>query len=64
MNKPVLITIGVILVVLGGVWALQGLGFIGGSAMTGSTLWAIIGPIIVVAGIVLVVLGFRRGAKR
>jgi len=64
MNKPVLITIGVVLVVLGGVWALQGLGFIGGSAMTGSTLWAIIGPIIVVAGIVLVVLGFRRGAKR
>jgi len=64
MNKPVLITIGVVLVVLGGVWALQGLGLIGGSAMTGSTLWAIIGPIIVVAGIVLVVLGFRRGAKR
>lgn len=64
MNKPVLITIGVVLVVLGGVWALQGLGFIGGSAMTGSTLWAIIGPIIVVAGIVLVALGFRRGAKR
>ena len=64
MNKPVLIPSGVVRVVRGGVWALQGLGFIGGSAMTGSTLWAIIGPIIVVAGIVLVVLGFRRGAKR
>ncbi len=32
--------------------------------MTGSTLWAILGPIIAVVGIVLVVLGLRRGRKR
>ena len=61
MSKPVLITIGVIVAVLGAVFTFQGLGFIGGSAMTGSTLWAVLGPIIVVVGIVLVVVGLRRG---
>ena len=61
MSKPVLITIGVIVAVLGAVFMFQGLGFIGGSAMTGSTLWAVLGPIIAVVGIVLVVLGLRKG---
>ena len=64
MSKPVLITIGVIVAVLGAVFTFQGLGFIGGSAMTGSTLWAILGPIIAVVGIVLVVVGLRRGDRR
>jgi hypothetical protein len=64
MSKPVLITIGVIVAVLGAVFTFQGLGFIGGSAMTGSTLWAVLGPIIAVVGIVLVVVGLRRGDQR
>ena len=64
MPKPVLITIGVIVAVLGAVFTFQGLGFIGGSAMTGSTLWAVLGPIIAVVGIVLVVVGLRRGDQR
>ena len=63
MSKPVLITIGVVVALAGVVFTLQGLGFIGGSAMTGSMLWAILGPIIAVVGIVLVVLGLRRGRK-
>ena len=63
MRKPVLVTIGVIIAVLGAIFTLQGLGYIGGSAMTGSTLWAILGPIIAVAGIVIAVFGLRRGRK-
>jgi hypothetical protein len=63
MSKPVLVTVGVIVAILGAVFTLQGLGFIGGSAMTGSTLWAILGPIIAVAGIVIAVFGLRRGRK-
>jgi hypothetical protein len=63
MSKPVLVTVGVIVAILGAVFTLQGLGFIGGSAMTGSTLWAILGPIIAVAGIVIAVIGLRRGRK-
>ena len=38
-------------------------GFIGGSAMTGSTLWVILGPIIAVAGIIIAVFGLRRSRK-
>ena len=64
MSKGVLITIGVVVALLGAVFTLQGLGFIGGSAMSGSTLWAILGPIIAVVGIVLVVIGMRRGPRR
>jgi hypothetical protein len=63
MSKPVLVTVGVIVAILGAIFTLQGLGFIGGSAMTGSTLWAILGPIIAVAGIVIAVFGLRRGRK-
>lgn len=63
MSKPVLVTIGVVVALMGAIFTLQGLGFIGGSAMTGSMLWAILGPIIAVIGIVLVVVGLRRGRK-
>lgn len=53
-------TIGLLLLVLGGLWTLQGLDLVGGSAMSGVTLWAIVGPVVAVAGLVLLVLGTRR----
>ncbi|MDQ0895651.1 hypothetical protein [Agromyces ramosus] len=60
MRKPVLITVGVIVALCGVVFTLQGLGFVGGSAMTGSGFWAVLGPIIAIAGIALVLFGLRR----
>ena len=51
---------GVILVAIGLVWTLQGLNVLGGSAMSGSTLWAVIGPIVIVAGLVLIGIGVAR----
>ena len=60
MSKPVLITLGIIVALLGLLFTLQGLGVVGGSAMSGSTLWAVLGPIIAIVGIVLVVLGLRK----
>ena len=53
MRRPVLIAVGVLLVLLGVLWTLQGLNYVGGSAMSGKTLWAIIGPIVVIVGAVL-----------
>jgi hypothetical protein len=44
---------GLLLVLIGGVWTLQGFGVIGGSFMTGSTTWLVIGMVLVVAGVVL-----------
>ena len=45
---------GVILSGIGLVWTLQGLNVLGGSAMSGSPLWATIGPIVLVFGLVLI----------
>jgi hypothetical protein len=45
--------VGLLLVLIGAVWALQGVGVIGGSSMTGSTMWLVIGIVLVVAGIAL-----------
>jgi hypothetical protein len=45
---------GVLLSGVGLVWTLQGLGVLGGSAMSGSPLWATVGPIVVVIGLVFI----------
>jgi len=46
---------GVVLLLVGGLWTLQGFGIVGGSFMTGSTTWLIIGLVAVVVGLVLLV---------
>jgi hypothetical protein len=51
--------IGVILVVVGGVWIGQGVGVIHGSFMTGQAVWAVIGVVAVFFGAALLV-GARR----
>ncbi|HUD35494.1 MAG TPA: hypothetical protein VMR14_01265 [Streptosporangiaceae bacterium] len=51
---------GVVLVVVGAIFALQGLDVIGGSAMSGDSVWAVVGPVLVVIGLVLAVLGWRH----
>jgi hypothetical protein len=63
VRKPILVTVGILVALLGALFTLQGLGFVGGSAMTGSTLWAILGPIIAVLGIVVIVVGLRSGRR-
>ncbi len=45
---------GVLLVLVGLIWTLQGLGYLSGSVMTGATIWAIIGPIVAIVGVLLV----------
>ena len=52
--------IGVLLVLMGGVWILQGINVLPGSFMTGQTKWAVYGAVAVVVGIVLLVVA-RRG---
>jgi hypothetical protein len=64
MSGPLRTGLGILLVLVGALWTLQGLGVVGGSAMSGVTLWAIVGPLVVLAGIALVVTGRRRGTTR
>ncbi|SOC52266.1 hypothetical protein [Ornithinimicrobium cerasi] len=52
--------VGVLAIALGLLWTLQGLGVVGGSPMTGVTLWAVVGPIVALAGVALILTG-RRG---
>lgn len=59
MTKNLLTPVGVLLVLVGGLWTLQGLDVIGGSGMSGQTLWAVIGPIVALAGVGLIVVGIR-----
>ncbi|MET0734791.1 MAG: hypothetical protein ABWY55_03995 [Microbacterium sp.] len=51
---------GVLLALVGLIWTLQGLNVLGGSAMSGSTMWAIIGPIVLIVGLVLIGIGIAR----
>jgi hypothetical protein len=61
--KLALIVIGGLVALAGIVWTLQGLGYIGGSFMSGSTTWAIIGPIVALAGLAIVAVGLRSGRR-
>lgn len=54
-----LVVLGVLLLLTGGVWIGQGLGYIKGSFMTGDMKWFWIGVGMIVAGIVVGVGGLR-----
>jgi hypothetical protein len=55
-----LILVGTLLILVGFVWILQGAGVIGGSFMTGSSRWLVIGVICVLIGVPVAVQGSRR----
>jgi len=61
MNKNLQAGLGVLLILVGVVWTLQGLGYLAGSVMTGVTFWAIVGPIIAIIGVLVVARAFRAG---
>jgi hypothetical protein len=60
MIRGLLVTAGALLAIAGTVFALQGFGVLGGSAMSGSHFWAAAGPVIAVVGLVLLTAGARR----
>jgi len=59
MNR-VLVVVGLIVVVVGAIFAGQGANLIPGSSMTGDRTWLYIGAVMAVVGIILIVLGRRR----
>jgi hypothetical protein len=52
--------IGVLAVLAGVLWTLQGLNLVGGSPMSGDSTWAIVGPIVAVVGMLVFLFGARR----
>jgi hypothetical protein len=57
--RLLLIFLGAVIFVAGIIFMLQGLGDLGGSTMTGKTLWAVLGPIIAVVGLAVAAIGIR-----
>jgi hypothetical protein len=58
--RAVMIGLGVIALLLGAVWLLQGINVLPGSFMTGQSFWAMMGAILIVVGAVLCFFGLRR----
>jgi hypothetical protein len=55
MNKNLRAGLGVLMVLVGLIWTLQGLGVLQSSSpMTGVTLWALIGPVVAFVGVIVV----------
>jgi hypothetical protein len=61
--KLTLKIIGVLLILAGAVWILQGINILPGSFMTGQIRWAIYGTITAVVGITILFIANRLGKK-
>ncbi len=60
MRRILLAIVGALLIIAGVVWALQGLGYLKGSVMTGVTAWTLIGPVVALGGLAMTVAGLRN----
>ena len=59
--KWVLIIVGILVLLVGILWALQGTNILAVGQMAGHRRWIAFGGLAVVVGIVLIVIGARRG---
>jgi hypothetical protein len=48
-------SVAVLMVLVGALWTGQGLGWIGGSSMSGESTWAVVGPIVAGLGVALAI---------
>ena len=55
--------VGVLCVLSGGIWFLQGINILPGSFMTGQVKWAVYGAILFVVGVAVLIAGNRRRVK-
>jgi hypothetical protein len=60
VRKVVSVVVGLAMVAVGALWTFQGLGYVGGSAMTGQSFWAIVGPLVAGLGVALLWVTFQR----
>ena len=62
--KIALSIVGVLLILAGGLWFLQGISVLPGSLMSGQIQWAVYGGLAFLIGIVLLVFANRRAASK
>jgi hypothetical protein len=58
-----LVWVGIGLIVVGGVWILQGMGVLEGSFMTGEAAWGWIGAACLLVGLAILARGLRRSGQ-
>jgi hypothetical protein len=62
--RVVFLALSVLMVVVGVIWTLQGIGTIGGSAMSDQRFWAVIGPAVAGFGVALAIVSLRGPGPR
>jgi hypothetical protein len=60
MRSRLFIAAGIVVVIVGAVFALQGFGVLGGSFMSNNHTYQVVGPLVALAGLVLAALGLRH----
>jgi len=64
VKRATFMIVGVVLAIAGVIWTLQGLDVFGGSSgMNGHKIWAVIGPIVAVVGVVVFITGTRSRSR-
>ena len=62
--RYVLLIVGGLIILMGGIWLLQGISILPGSFMTGQMFWAVMGAVFMAVGGSLVFAGFRLNRRR
>jgi Ca2+/Na+ antiporter len=62
--RYVLLIVGGLMILMGGVWLLQGVSILPGSFMTGQMFWAVMGAVFLAFGGLLVLAGLRLNRRR
>jgi hypothetical protein len=60
MKSRLLIAAGIVVIIAGAIFALQGFGVLEGSAMSNNHTYEVVGPLVALAGLVLAALGLRH----
>ncbi len=64
MGRSIGVVVGVVVLLLGSLFFLQGIGVVvSSSPMTNTVLWTVLGPVIAVVGLVIVIAS-SRGRRR
>ena len=58
-----LLIVGGLMILMGGVWLLQGIGILPGSFMTGQMFWAVMGAAFLAVGGLVILAGLRLNGR-
>jgi hypothetical protein len=62
--RYVLLIVGGLMILMGGVWLLQGISILPGSFMTGQMFWTVMGAVFMAVGGLLVLAGYSLNRRR